>query len=57
MYMCVPKCIMCTMDMQVPQNPKEEIGSSRTRVTGSYEWPHMCWELNLGPLQKQPFSY
>lgn len=33
--------------------PEESVGPSETGVTDGYETPCECWELNLGPLEKQ----
>jgi hypothetical protein len=36
------------------QRPQEGVGSSGTEVTDGCESPCGCWELNPGPLEKQP---
>jgi hypothetical protein len=42
------ECIQC------PQRPEEGVRSLGTGVRDSYELPCGCWELNLGPPEKQP---
>ena len=37
-----------------PQRPEEGIRSPGTGVKGGCKPPCECWELNLGPLKKQP---
>ena len=32
----------------------EGIGFPETGITGSFEQPYVCWELNLGPLEETP---
>ena len=44
----------CTKCAQSPQRPKEGIRFSGTGITDRCEPAGGCWELNLGPLEKQP---
>lgn len=45
MYMYMGVLYICT--------PGKGIGSHGITVTEGYEPPCRCWELNLGPLEKQ----
>ena len=45
---------LCTMCVQCPQRPEEDIGFPGTGITDVCELLCRWWELNLGPGQKQP---
>ena len=47
-------CIYAPLECLVPQKPEEDIRFPGTGVTGGFEPPCWCWELNLGTLKEQP---
>lgn len=47
MYVCMYVYHMCAWYLR---KPEEGVGSLGTGVTGSFEPPCCCWELNPGPL-------
>lgn len=49
LYVC-----LCAMWTQCPGMPEEDVGSIGTQVTNSCEPLYGRWELNLGPLEKEP---
>ena len=53
-YGCFACMCLCTMCMQYPQRPEEDIRSHGTEVKDNCQLPCGCWELNPGPLQEQP---
>lgn len=57
-FTCVNLCVLCAC--MSPRRPEEEgIGFLGAGVRGSCKWLCGCWELNLGPMQKQeiPLSH
>ena len=53
--MCVCVCVCVFVCFHAPtQEPTQALGSSGTRVTGSWDLPKcVSWELNSSPLRKQ----
>ena len=49
-FVCV-----CISSYDIPRvcRSEESRSSPETGVTGCYELPRGCWEVNLGPLQEQ----
>lgn len=53
LFLC--ECLLACMSMYHVYGwslwrSEDDFRSPGTGVTGSYEWPCLCWEPNLGPL-------
>jgi hypothetical protein len=53
-HLCEPESISVYHMRAVPLEARECVGSSGTGITDGCELPCGSWELNPGPLEKQP---
>ena len=54
--LCLHMCLY-SMHVQDTQKPEEGVRSPGTGVIDSCEPPCVCWESNLGPVEKQPVLF